>query len=117
MNKSTLGLAAAMVLGVSGVIYWQSADASKLENCPRLEQDVTGVYRAWIQVDQDHTVIAKFREMPTQADVKAVRDKTLAQEAEAKAATDAAVATAVQAETWKSEGRCPTCGQTLPKEK
>ena len=115
-NKTAAGVIAAALLGFTGVVYWQSADASKLENCPRLEQDVTGVYRAWIQIDQDHTVIAKFRDMPTQADIRAVHDKTLAQEADAKAAKDAETAKVAQSEAWKAEGRCPTCGQVLPKD-
>lgn len=114
MNKAAIGVIVAAALGLSGVVYWQSADASKLENCPRLEQDTTGLYWAWVQIDENHTTIVKFKDMPTEADIKAIRDKTLAQEAEAKAVADATTAKAAQAEAWKAEGKCPACGQALP---
>lgn len=85
-------------------------------NCARLEQDTkTGVWRAWITVDEKHAIIAKFKQAPTDADIKAVRDKTIAQEAEAKAAADAAALAVTTAEALKAAGKCPCCGQALPK--
>ena len=120
--RNTLFLALCCLLVPVGVLLLPAGDVSavagKTANLARLEQDAkTGVWRAWIQIDAKHATIAKFKQAPTEADVKAIRDKTLAQEAEAKTAAAAATATAVQSETWKAEGKCPTCGQPLPKEK
>lgn len=91
------------------------AVAGKTANCVRLEQDArTGVWRAWIALDKDHATIAKFQKAPTETDIKAIRDKTLAQEAEAKATAAADAAKTAQSEAWKAEGKCPCCGQPLP---
>jgi hypothetical protein len=89
------------------------AEAGKTENCARVETDGK-VWRAWITVDKDHSVIAKFKAAPTADDIKAVRDKTLAHEAEAKAQAVAVAEKAVESETWKSAGKCEKCGQSLP---
>ena len=93
------------------------ADVAKIENVGRAEQDAkTGIWHVWITLDKDHSLIAKFKTVPTADDIRAVRDKTLAQEADAKAAKDAETAKVAQSEAWKAEGRCPTCGQVLPKD-
>jgi len=90
------------------------AEAGKTENCARVETDGK-VWRAWITVDKDHSVIAKFKAAPTTDDIKAVRDKTLTQEAEAKVAAATAKAKEEESEVWKSAGKCEKCGQPLPK--
>ncbi len=93
------------------------AEAGKTENCARVEQDAkSGVYRVWIELDKSHSTIAKFKTAPTADDIRAVREKVLAQEAEALAQAAADKAKLAEAEALKAAGKCPTCGQTIPVE-
>lgn len=123
MNADIVLCAGVMLLGVMCCVTAQdkpaatSADIAEIENVGRVEQDAkTGVYRVWIEIDKTHSVIAKFKQEPTETDIKAIREKTLAQEAEALAQAAAAKTATATAEALKAEGKCEKCGQALPKD-
>jgi uncharacterized protein YqcC (DUF446 family) len=120
MTMRNLALTVACLLVPVGVMLAQvmekpivRAEAGKTENCARVETDGK-VWRAWIVIDKDHSAIAKFQAAPTAADIKAVRDKMLAQEASATAEVAEAKLQAAKADDLKAQGKCPTCGQPLP---
>lgn len=104
-----------MMLDAFGQDADKPAEAGKTENCARIETDAkTGIWRVWIALDKDHATVAKFKTAPTETDIRAVREKVLAQEAEALAQAAELKLAEAKKEQLKAEGKCEYCGQPLP---
>jgi len=98
----------------AGGFIWETLKTDT--HIERIDKDVAGRYRVWIAIDNSHAVVVKFAKIPTVDQVRMIRAGVIAAEDQAKAQAEAETAKIAQAETWKAEGRCPTCGQVLPKD-
>lgn len=92
-------------------------DLTKVENVSRVQVDAAGKVRVLVVIDEKHAVEGKWQDVPTTKDISNFRDKIMIQEATSKAEIKTKEDLKNLEEQRKAEGKCPTCGQILPKEK